>query len=163
MAPLIQRFRRSLSVKLLVILVGVLCLGAVLLALTPSHAALTPKVSRQIDTSGGGCNNSKFQSTKVADRTLSVQVCINMDGDNVVSQASLQSVNGGPCPDSVSVSLQDETSQASLTFSGCGDFTGPTLSLQPNDTYFSHVDFLYNADGGVDSSGLESPFLDSAS
>jgi hypothetical protein len=160
-----QGSRRPLSIKLLVTLVGVLCLGIALLVITPIYAAPTAKTSSQIATSGGGCNATTFKSPKVASRVVSVQICINVKGQNVVSETFVKSVKGSLCPDSVSLLLQDKIApQSSSTFSGCGHFRSSSLPLQPDDTYFGHVDFFFNNDDGtVEPSGLESPFLDTTS
>src|SRR5256885_4157738 len=94
MAPLTkeqsQGSRSILSIKLLVTLVGVVCLGIALLIITPSYAASGSNAVK-LKTSGGGCTTLSGGKSKV---------CVSAKNGQAVSTAS---VNLSPCPKSVEI------------------------------------------------------------
>ncbi len=141
MAPLTkelsQGFRRIWSIKLLVTLVGVACLGIALLVITPSYAAAGSNAAK-LKTSGGGCTSLSPS-----------KVCVNAKNGKAVSSASIK---GSPCPKSVEIKLFDNNGLvASTTESGCGNFKGPTAPLKSGNGYTAQVI--------IDGSAVPSPTL----
>ena len=141
MAPLTKEqsrgFRSILSVKLLVTLVGIVCLGVAMLIITPSYAAKGSHTA-QLKTSGGGCTNLSES-----------KVCVKAEKGKVVSSAV---VKESSCPESVEIKLFDNDGLVdSTTESGCGKFKGPSVRLESGNTYVAQVI--------IDGSAVPSPRL----
>jgi hypothetical protein len=142
MAPLTkeqsQSSRSILSIKLLVTLVGVVCLGVALLIITPSYAASGSNHAK-LKVSGGGCTTLSGES----------EVCLNAEKGQAVSTAS---VKLNPCPKSVEIKLFDSNGLVDSTSGdGCGSFKGPNVPLEAGNEYVAQV--------VVDGSAVPSPRL----
>lgn len=112
MAPKIREqsrgSRRSLSIKLLVSVVGVLCLGVAFMVITPIHAASQTDQPSAGQISGGGCTGGDLK------------VCIHAKNGQVVSEVFVRKSTSEPalvpfCPVSVTLKLFDNSGQIAST------------------------------------------------
>ncbi len=118
-------FRSILSIKWLVTLVGVVCLGVAMLVITPSYAAKGSNAAK-LKTSGGGCTNLSES-----------KVCVKAEKGRAVSSVSIKE---SPCPKSVEIKLFDDNGLVDSTSeSGCGKFKGPSAPLKSGNEYTAQV------------------------
>jgi hypothetical protein len=153
-----------LSVKLLVTLVGAVCLGVAFLTFTPIYAASGSNASPQVKQlaakkiSGGGCTNSDLK------------ICLRADSkkNQVASEVFVKKSSSTPalvpsCPTSVTIKLFDNGGliEAPVVGHGCGHFSGPTVSIKPKDEYVAQVVACFSADP-ADCAALPSPRVKSS-
>jgi len=141
MAPLTKEQSRGsrsiLSIKLLATVVGIVCLGIAMLAITPSYAAKGSNATK-LKTSGGGCTNISHS-----------KVCVKAEKGKAATSAL---VKESSCPKSVEIKLFDNDGLVdSTTESGCGEFKGPTAPLESGNQYIAQVI--------IDGSAVPSPKL----
>lgn len=156
-----QASRRPLSVKLIVTLVGAICLGVAFLMIAPTYAASVSPASQQMKQSAAG-KGAGFLCTNG-----DLKVCIRADRNKglVVSKVTVRKSTSQPalvpdCPFSVTIKLFDNSGQIADTLvgKGCGTFNGPTTSIQAGDTYVAQVVACFSAAAG-DCGAVPSPDL----
>src|SRR5262249_43209042 len=112
-----QSSQRPFNVKLLVTLIGTVCLGVALLVITPIHAASVLTTSPQAKQafaskiSGGGCTGGDLKT------------CIHAKNGQVVSEVFVTKSTSQPalvpsCPTSVTLKLFDNSGGIASTLVG---------------------------------------------
>ena len=153
-----QASRRPLSVKLIVTLVGAVCLSLAFLMIAPTHAAPASQQIKQF---------AAAKSTRFLCTNGDLKVCIRADRNNdlVVSKVTVTKSTSEPaevptCPVSVNIKLFDNSGQITDTQvgQGCGTFNGPTTAIQAGDTFAAQVVACFSAAAG-DCAAVPSPDL----